>query len=126
MLFTKHVGNNLTPRNKLRETDLEWNDFEKSISVQTTDEIEAREILTPDFMEILYEWWHSHKKATRLSFKDNHVYLGLPVSRVCFEPEIFADPEKHKKTLWEMLDAILLIERLFSHVEHKYRLSINN
>jgi len=64
--LAKPMGNISTPRKKLRESNLEWNDFEKSISVQTTDEIEAREILTPDFMEILYGWWQSHKKATRL------------------------------------------------------------
>lgn len=120
-LSKPQMGSTLTQRKKLRETDLEWNDFEKSISVQTTDEIEAREILAPDFMEILYDWWQSHKKATRLSFKDNHVYLGLPTSKVCFEPEAFSDPEKHKKTLWEILDAILLIERLFAQIEYKYR-----
>lgn len=117
------MGNTLTPRSKLRETDLEWNDFEKTISVKTTNEIEAREILTPDFMEILYEWWHSHKKATRLSFKNNHAYLSLPARRVSFEPDAFADPEKHKETLWEILDSILLVERLFSHIEHKYRVA---
>jgi hypothetical protein len=62
----------------LAETELEWNDFEKLLHVVTNDPIEARYILTPDFMLDLYIWWVSKKENIRISFIDNKMYLLFP------------------------------------------------
>jgi len=104
----------------VKSTDLEWNDFEKLLDVQTTDEIEAREILDPQFMHILYEWWKDHKKLMRISFRGQHVYVAIPSWKDMFEPSPFSSVESHKKRLWTYLDAFLLAERLFVQIEHKY------
>lgn len=108
----------------LKTTKLEWNDFEKLLEVQTTDETEAREILDPQFMEVLYGWWSEHKKSVRLSFKGQHMYLSVPFLNNMFEPSLFSSMESHKKDLWMYLGAFLLAEQLFIHVERKYRLDI--
>lgn len=109
--------------NSLRETTLEWNEFGKLLKVETTNEVEAREILDPRFMAILYDWWRSHKASIRLGFHGNQLYLSAGFGRDLFEPKAFSSIERHKEELWEYLDAFLLVERLFDHVEHKYRLT---
>lgn len=107
-----------------KTTMLEWNDFEKILDVQTTNEVEAREILDPQFMNVLYEWWITHKRAVRIGFKDHHFYLAAPFERNLFEPHPFSSIEKHKDELWGYVDAFLFAERLFIHIEHKYRMDL--
>jgi hypothetical protein len=64
------------------ETLLEWNDFESLLHVATTNEAEARYILTPDFMLALYEWWSKEKGNVRLSFINNQLYILYPDSNI--------------------------------------------
>ncbi len=104
----------------VKKTELEWNDFEKILDVHTNNEQEAREILDPQFMEILYEWWHTHKKPLRLSFNKKNFYMTIPSTKNMFEPKAFSSVEKHRKTVWEYLDTFLLIENLFTQIERKY------
>jgi hypothetical protein len=65
-----------------QETVLEWSDFENTLHVATTDEVEARYILTPDFMSALYDWWKERKGKIRISFIDNRLYLLYPDQKV--------------------------------------------
>ena len=66
----------------VKETELEWNDFEKDLHVATSDPTAAREILTPDFMQHLHEWWLEHKLNIRIAFKQDKMYLLLPESSI--------------------------------------------
>ena len=66
----------------VKETVLEWNDFEKDLHVASSDPVETREILNPEFMKDLYEWWLDHKLNVRISFKDDKMYLLLPESSI--------------------------------------------
>ena len=72
----------LTERGDVQETVLEWNDFEKHLHVASSDAVKAREILTPEFMEDLYDWWLEHKLNIRISFKDNYMFILLPESSI--------------------------------------------
>jgi hypothetical protein len=63
---------------KLKETTLEWNEFEDLLHVATTDEVEARYILTPSFMHDLYDWWKDKKVNIRLAFIANRLYILFP------------------------------------------------
>ena len=65
-----------------QETFLEWNDFENKLHVATTNASEARYILTPDFMENLYDWWTIRKGKIRISFIGNKLYVLYPDKRV--------------------------------------------
>jgi len=66
-------------RNDVSRTELEWNDFENKIHVSTTDPIEARYILTTDFMTDLYDWWNERvEKQIRISFIGDKMYFIYP------------------------------------------------
>lgn len=67
---------------KVKETVLEWNDFENHLHVATSDPTAARELLTPDFMEDLYDWWTEHKLNVRIAFKGKKMYLLLPEASI--------------------------------------------
>ncbi len=63
---------------KVKETVLEWNDFENHLHVATTNPVAARELLTPDVMQNIYDWWTEHKLNIRISFRGNKLYMLLP------------------------------------------------
>ncbi|MEK7638696.1 MAG: DUF3137 domain-containing protein [Patescibacteria group bacterium] len=63
-------------------TELEWNDFEKLLHVATTDPIEARYVLSTDFMSDLHNWWQGRKANIRISFIGNQVYLLYPDNKI--------------------------------------------
>lgn len=50
-LLTTLFGSSMT-----KETKLEWNDFENTFRIMTDDGSFARRLLTPDFMQVLYDW----------------------------------------------------------------------
>jgi len=66
----------------VKETVLEWNDFENKLHVASSDATAAREILTPDFMTDVYEWWNEHKLNMRIAFKNNRLYLLMPETTI--------------------------------------------
>lgn len=63
---------------KVRETILEWNDFENELHVASSDAVAARELLTTDFMQDLYNWTQEHKLPMRIACKRNMFYMLLP------------------------------------------------
>jgi Protein of unknown function (DUF3137) len=68
--------------NNTKETVLEWNEFEDLLHVATTDETEARYILTPNFMHDLHSWWKGQKDNIRLSFIGNNMYIIFPDNQI--------------------------------------------
>jgi hypothetical protein len=68
----------------LRVTELEWNDFEEKLHVLTSNETEARYVLTTNFMEDLYDWWKDRKNKIRISFIDKKMYILFSAPRVRF------------------------------------------
>ena len=60
------------------ETVLEWNEFEDNLHVATTDPVAARELLTPEVMTDIYDWWSQHKLHMRIAFRGNQLYMLLP------------------------------------------------
>ena len=65
-------------KDKVKETTLEWNQFEKDLHVATNNEVEARYILTPNFMLTLHDWWAEYKENIRIVFKGNKMFMLLP------------------------------------------------
>jgi hypothetical protein len=68
---------NLTS-NDVHVTELEWNDFENLLHVATTNEVEARYILTTNYMQDLYDWWVHKKQNIRISFIGSRMYVLFP------------------------------------------------
>ena len=56
-LTAKYLGK----RSGLHRVKLEWLEFEKSFDLFSEDEREAREVLTPDVMGAVYDFYHSMK-----------------------------------------------------------------
>jgi hypothetical protein len=62
----------------IKETELEWNEFERDLHVATNNEAEARYVLTPDFMVDLHDWWSEEKENIRIVFRENKMLMLLP------------------------------------------------
>jgi hypothetical protein len=65
-----------------KETVLEWGEFEDLLHVATTDKVEARYILTPNFMSDLHDWWKGEKGNIRISFIKDKMYLLYPDNQI--------------------------------------------
>jgi len=63
---------------QVKETVLEWNEFEKNLHIATTNPSVARELLTPLMMEVIHDWWLEHKLNMRIAFRGSKMYLLLP------------------------------------------------
>lgn len=63
--------------------------FSKTFAVNSTDQVEARYILTPAMMERLCELNDKTKETISVSFIDTSVYLAFPLSKDYFEPPVF-------------------------------------
>lgn len=100
-------SNILKSSNSVSETILEWNDFEKNLHVATSDAIAAREILTPEFMSTLNDWWLEHKLNIRISFKGEYMYLLLPETSIKIDTSTTSTKLKTiKKYAWSLLRPI--------------------
>ncbi len=70
--------NSVSGKNRVKENTLEWNQFEKDLHVASNNEVEARYILTPNFMLTLHDWWAEYKENIRIVFKHNKMFMLLP------------------------------------------------
>ncbi|MCB9815622.1 DUF3137 domain-containing protein [Candidatus Nomurabacteria bacterium] len=66
----------------MEETILEWNEFEEKLHVMTSHPVEARYILTTNFMSDLYNWWKDRKQKIRLSFIGSSLYILYPDTKI--------------------------------------------
>jgi hypothetical protein len=68
---------------------LENVEFCKSFITHSTDQVEARYILTPSMMERLCELNTKTRETISISFTASYVYIAFPMSRDYFEPPVF-------------------------------------
>ena len=87
------LGTKLQSMNKSRGelVKLESPDFEKAFAVYSDNQIEARYILSPSFMERILAFKNYTKKNIQLSFISSRMYLAVPYSKNLFEPRLFGD-----------------------------------
>ena len=69
---------------------LESTEFENKFIVYSNDQVEARYILTPSFMERLSKLQDLMGEGTSYSFVDTNVYVAVPIRDALFEPRIFS------------------------------------
>ena len=108
--------------NSVRETELEWNEFESLLHVASDDPTEARYILTPDFMQDLYAWWVKKEEHIRISFLDNRMYLLFPDNGIRIGltvPEISA--QEVRRYLESVAVPMLHVVHLVEDVRARFR-----
>lgn len=76
-------------RGKQKYVSLENREFSKLFTVQSTNQIEARYILTPALMEALVNIQKKYGNPMRVSFLEEKVYLTISFSKDLFEPRIW-------------------------------------
>ena len=80
----------------LEKVRLESSTFESRFIVYSSDQVEARYILTPSFMERLVKLQEMMGDGTSYSFVDSNVYVAVPIRDKLFEPSVFY-PNNYEK-----------------------------
>lgn len=80
------IFNRLGGRFGTKQVKLEDPVFEKEFEVYSNDQMEARYILTPDFMDKLVELKIKAQGKMRVAFKNNKMYLAISSSGNILEP----------------------------------------
>lgn len=103
----------------LRHTELEDVNFEKRFDVFTNDEIEARYILTPAFMERLTNIRMAfHCKAVRCAFYNNRLFIGMPTGltqdlfSICSLVKPVTDTKQFEDLCTQFVSILELIDHL--------------
>jgi uncharacterized protein YebE (UPF0316 family) len=108
-IFGDYLGNILQnsnfSRNKLVKMDNP--EFEKKFVVYASDQIEARYILSPAFMQRVLLFEKRTKQAIYISFHQNKMYLGIAYNKDMFEPSVFRSLLEYKIAM-EYIDTLHL------------------
>lgn len=102
-------------------TELEWNAFEDKLHVVTDNPSEARYILTPDFMQDLYDWCVEKHQKIRLSFVASRMYALFPDNTIRFNKTITKITEEEVRTYMESIALPFLhVLHLIEDVEGRF------
>ncbi len=96
--FGDYLGH-LLQQNNFQRADLVKMDnpaFEKEFVVYGTDQIEARYILTPAFMEKLLILKKRSKHPVSVSFVNKNIHIAIEYNKDLFEPSVFHSLLKYK------------------------------
>jgi hypothetical protein len=100
---------------------LESVDFCKAFITHSTDQVEARYILTPSMMERLCELNNKTRETISVSFTDSYVYIAFPLSKDYFEPPVFKSL-LDAKFLEEDLEVIRFMYGIISELDLNTRI----
>lgn len=101
---------------------LENVEFEKAFSVYSTDQQEARYILTPKLMELVMEARLVFSPDIRLSFHDNSVFVTVPQSTDRFEVRLFGPKITPEAAVGELAELVKLAEQLIETLDLETRI----
>lgn len=104
-----------------RMVSLENKEFSSIFIVTSTDQIEARYILTPRIMEALVNIYQLFKQPIRLSFLGDKVYLAMLFSKDLFEPSIWKSGV-NKKEIEKMAHLFLLNKIIIEELDLNTRI----
>ncbi len=94
-------------KGKQQYIKLENPEFADLFTVQSTDQIESRYILTPRMMEALINIQKKYKRPMRVAFINEMVYLTIQFSKDLFEPKVWRSGVKYD-TVQEIWDLFML------------------
>jgi hypothetical protein len=95
--------------------------FEQAFSVYSTDQQEARYILTPKLMELIMET-RGQFGDIRCSFHDSSVFLTIPHNANRFEISLFGSKVTPESTVGELAQVVGLAERLVDTLDLETRI----
>jgi hypothetical protein len=106
----------------LEKVKLESPDFEKRFIVYSNDQVEARYILTPSFMERAVRLQQMTDADTSMSFVHSKIHVAIPMKKEMFEPSVFSANdfsrlENFRSTIqivYDIIDELKLNERLWT------------
>ena len=114
-----------SPAANLKHTTLEDVVFEKKLDVFTDDEVEARYLITPSFMERLNNMKTAFS-ADRVScaFYDKYLLVGLHTSKDLFSICSLKEPVNDGKQFFTMFEEILSIIKLIDHFKLNQKIGL--
>lgn len=106
----------------LEKVKLESVDFEKRFIVYSSDQVEARYILTPSFMERIVRLQQMMGEGTSLSFVNTNIHVAVPIRDELFEPAIFSANDHNRlrdfynsiNIVFDIIDELKLNQRLWN------------
>ena len=102
----------------VKEILFDSQEFEDLLHVASSNEKEAREIITPTFMHDLYSWWQVQNSNIRVAFISNKMYLLFPDDRIRFEETVTELTENQiKDYLTTIAEPLLSVIHLVEDVE---------
>ncbi len=111
-LFGK-FGQKFQMSSKGKLVKLENIEFEKIFAVYSTDQTEARYILTPAIMEALVNIYKMYKRRMYLSFIGSRVYVAMSFKKDLFEPKIFTSGVKYSDV--EFMFNLFMLNTIIIH-----------
>lgn len=106
----------IPPKLSLKHTTLEDVNFEKKYDVYTDDEVEARYLITPAFMERLNNMKLAfNAEKVYCAFYKKYLLIGLSVKKDLFSVCSLVKPVNDPKQFFVMFEEILSIVKLIDH-----------
>jgi len=90
--FGNLIGNWLQSKNMSRDELVKMDDpeFEKEFVVYSTDQVEARYILSHSLMKKLLTFKHKSAHPLHISFIGSHIHMAVEYNKDLFEPSVFS------------------------------------
>jgi hypothetical protein len=106
----------------IEKVNLESIDFENRFIVYSSDQVEARYILTPSFMERLVRLEQLMGRNVSFSFVKTNICVALPVRNKLFEPSFYKPNDYHRiadyyntvHIVFDIIDELRLNDRLWT------------
>ncbi len=103
-------------KKKMQDVKLEDTNFEKRFNVFTKDQVEARYLLTPSFMERLKNLETAFgTKGIKCSFFDEQIMFAIPTNKDLFELGSLYKPLGSGKPVEEFYDELSSIQNMIDH-----------
>jgi len=126
--FEKHFGRWFSKQvaklsyTRLQNVEMEDPDFERAFEVHTTDQVEARYLLTPDTMERILRLQHQLDREIRIAFNQGRVYISIDdvqnirvnLHRALQVEQVSGRVEEQWALIRTVIDGLGLNERLWS------------
>ncbi|MFA5234505.1 MAG: DUF3137 domain-containing protein [Sulfurimonas sp.] len=89
--FGDVIGHWIQSNNMARDELVKMDDpaFEKEFVVYSTNQIEARYILSHSLMKKLLDFKHKSKQSVYISFIGTHIFMAISYDKDLFEPSVF-------------------------------------
>lgn len=101
---------------------LENPDFEAMYATYSTDDQEARYLITPKLMELIIAAQALLGAELRLCFRLNRLFVAVPQKKDRFEVTLFGAPVSPENALGDFVDVVNLAERLVDTLDLETRI----